>query len=346
VKPAESTIYYVEFGGLNTGLIGRRTTKKETDKDDAIFPSETEPKSPRGSSLSGQSMSDTYSFKEVSRLLGITEGRLRYWDRSSFVSPTGRNGGRRCYTFQDLVGVRSALTLLENGVSLQRARRLIGSLQKKIPLSSHPLGRMRIMSDSRTVVVAEEGHDFDVDSGQMLLDLNVSHFQQEVVSQLPDRSHEEKNRTAYEWYLEGCELDEDETTLAQAEEAYHQAIHLDPTIVNAYTNLGNLRYRIGHVADAKTPYLKAIEVDERHPEAHYNLGFLEFEEGNLKKAAACFSRAVELDGTFADAHFNVAITLFRLGEHDQARQHLVNYLQIEPTGPWAEIARKRLNDLS
>ena len=35
-------------------------------------------------------------------------------------------------------------------------------------------------------------------------------------------------REAFEWYLEGCRLDEDPTSLAKAEEAYHRAIHLDP----------------------------------------------------------------------------------------------------------------------
>jgi tetratricopeptide (TPR) repeat protein len=66
----------------------------------------------------------------------------------------------------------------------------------------------------------------------------------------------------------------------------------------------------------------------------------------MERAEACFTRAVELDGTFADAHFNVAMTLFRLGHYERARHHLQHYLSIEPTGPWADIARRRLNDMS
>lgn len=338
-----STILYVEFGGVRPGVVGRRKTGTQ-EKEAAATQAQIELED--GSSAPGQIMSSTYSRKEVSQLFEVGEGRLRYWDSSGFISPSGRDGRKRCYTFQDLVGVRSAKTLLESGLSLQRVRKIIKSLQEKIPLSSHPLGRLRIMSDSQSVTVLEDDCEFDADSGQLLLDFNVSNLEEQVVSELPRPGVRTKNRTAYEWYLEGCRLDEDEVTMPQAEEAYHRAVHLDPTFANAYTNLGNLLYRRGAVQDAKALYQKAIEVDSRLPEAHYNLGFIEFEKGNLETAALNFSRAVELDSTFADAHFNMAITLFRLGQMPRAQHHLQHYLTMEPTGPWADIARKRLQEIS
>ena len=93
-------------------------------------------------------------------------------------------------------------------------------------------------------------------------------------------------------------------------------------------------------------FTKAIEVDSDQPEAHYNLGFLGFEDGDLDGAADCFRRAVELDSTFADAHFNLAMTLFRLDQDDTARVHWKRYLALEPTGPWADIARRRLQEVN
>ncbi len=344
MKPP-ADILYVQFGGLNPGVIGSRPAQNVADEGVRVL-GKMEPDSHNALSAPGQVMSDTYSFKEVSRLFDISEGRLRYWDRSGFLCPTGYNGRRRCYTFQDLVGLRSAKSLLENGVSLQRARRIVKSLQEKIPRSSSPLGRLRILGDSKKVIVADEDREFDADSGQLLFDFKVSTFEEEVVADLPRHRGNQQKMTAYEWYLEGCRLDEDEATLGQAEEAYYRAIYLDPTLANAYTNLGNLLFRSGSEQDAKALYQKAIEVDTQQPEAHYNLGFIEFEDGNLENAADCFSRAVELDATFADAHFNVAITLYRLGRLQRAQYHLQHYLKIEPTGPWADIARKRLLDLS
>ncbi len=341
-----STIYYVQFGGLNPGMVGRSEAIGLKEKRAAIS-SGDELELQQELSVPGRMMSDTYSCKDVSRLLDITEGRLRYWDRSGFLSPSGYQGQRRRYTFQDLVSLRSAKILLDGGLSLQRTRRLITSLREKLPSSSHPLNRLRIMSNSKKVIVADQDKEFEADSGQLLLDFHVSAFEEEIVRKLPGNTEKPlADLTAYEWYLEGCRFDENEETVAIAEEAYHRAIHLDPTLANAYTNLGNLLYRTGNLEDAKALYEKAIEVDKMQPEAHYNLGFFEFESGNMEKAESCFSRAVELDGTFADAHFNVAMTLFRLGHHDRARYHLQHYLSIEPTGPWADIARRRLNDLS
>ncbi|MCP4603605.1 MAG: tetratricopeptide repeat protein [Proteobacteria bacterium] len=342
-RPA--TIYYARFDGPNPRFLGCRAAESTEevglrDSSEPVSEPSEEPHAP------GRLMSETYSWKEVSRLFSISEGRLRYWDRSGFLSPSGRSGRKRCYTFQDLVGIRSAKTLLEKGVSLQKARHIVGILREKMPLSTRPLDRLRILSDSKTVIVVDDDREFEADSGQMLLDFRVGEFEKDIVSELPRYLTQGKERTAYEWYLEGCQLDENEDTLSQAEEAYHRAIHLDPTLANAYTNLGNLLYRSGSNQDAKTLYQKAIEVDPAQAEAHYNLGFLEFEEGALDDAEARFTRAVELDSTFADAHFNVAITLYRLGKLELARHHLQLYLSIEPTGPWADIARKRLRDLS
>jgi tetratricopeptide (TPR) repeat protein len=192
--------------------------------------------------------------------------------------------------------------------------------------------------------VVDEDHEFEADSGQLLIDFSVSSLEQTIVSELPARRLEAERRSAYEWYLEGCRLDEDEATLPHAEEAYHRAIHLDPALANAYTNLGNIRYRAGAVKDARTLYAKAIEVDPEQPEAHYNMGFLEFEEAEFEGAEACFRRAIDLDPTFADAHFNLAMTVFRMGLDDEARAHWKQYLSLEPSGPWADIARRRLQD--
>jgi tetratricopeptide (TPR) repeat protein len=290
-------------------------------------------------------MSETYGVKDVSRLFEISESRLRYWDRSAFLSPSAYEGRRRVYTFQDLIAVRSAKTLLDSGLSLQRARRILCSLRDKLPRATSPLSKLRIISDSKTVVVMDEDGHFEADSGQLLLDLSVRALEQEVIAELP-RNGSGRDRSAYEWYLEGCRLDEDESTLADAESAYYKAIHLDPTLSNAYTNLGNLLYRTGSSQDARVLYEKAIEIDPNQPEAHYNLGFLLFEEGRLPLARDHFDRAVSLDSTFADAHFNLAMAELRLGGSDKAKGHLHNYLAIEPSGPWADLARARLEALS
>jgi tetratricopeptide (TPR) repeat protein len=338
-------ICFVAFGGPRRGLTGQAEVRWPERKGEAGWQGDPDDAEVAGMPLPpGRMMSETFTRREVSRLFGIGESRLEYWDRSGFLAPSGHDGRRRCYTFQDLIRIRSARDLLEAGVSLRRVRRAIEGLAEQLPRSTHPLGRLRIRGDGRTVVVVDEDHEFEADSGQLLLDFSVRSLEEAIVEELPARSESGAPRTAYDWYLEGCRLDEDEHTRDRAEEAYHRAIHLDPALANAYTNLGNLRFRAGAIDDARALYEKAIEVDPDQPEAHYNMGYIWYEDGKLDRALESFVRSIEIDPTFADAHFNLAMTLFQLRRGDEARAHWRRYLSIEPTGPWADIARRRLQE--
>jgi tetratricopeptide (TPR) repeat protein len=176
-----------------------------------------------------------------------------------------------------------------------------------------------------------------------VLDFRVESLREDVVRVLRrSRPSPEKRQTAYEFYLEGCRLDEDETTFERAEEAYRNAVRLDPSLANAFTNLGNLRYRRGFPEEAEHLYVQALEVDSGQPEASYNLGFLAYERGEVEEAAERFARALDQDPAFADAHFNLAMALEELHRHSSARPHWESYLELEPSGPWAEIARRHL----
>jgi tetratricopeptide (TPR) repeat protein len=149
-------------------------------------------------------------------------------------------------------------------------------------------------------------------------------------------------RRAYEAYLEGCKLDEDESTFDAAEAAYRRAIQLDPTLANAFTNLGNLMFKRDRLAEAERFYASALKLDPEQPEAHYNHGFLAFERGDVPAAVESFERALLSDPGFADAHFNLAMALQELGNTDAARPHWETYLQLDPDSQWADIARRQL----
>jgi DNA-binding transcriptional MerR regulator len=287
---------------------------------------------------------DLYSTSEVSRIFAIPASRLRSWDRRGFVRPSGKKGRLRYYTFQDLIGIRAAKGLLDSGLSFLRVRRSIQALRDSLPKVVRPLTELRVTSDGQRVVVTSEDGAFDPMTGQLIIDFRVKALQDQVVRTLRPQGPSEKKgpRTAYEWYLEGCRLDEDERTWKQAEAAYLQAVEIDPRLANAHTNLGNLRYRRGRTEEARALYTKALQVDPHQPEAHYNLGFLAFEAGNASEAVPLFRKALEYDASFSDAHFNLAMALEETGETSPARAHWEAYLALEPDGPWADIARRRL----
>ena len=66
------------------------------------------------------------------------------------------------------------------------------------------------------------------------------------------------------------------------------------------------------------------------------------ERGQPARAIAFFQRALQADPRFSDAHFNLAMALEAMGERGRARTHWKRYLELEPTGAWADIARDHL----
>lgn len=288
-------------------------------------------------------LADLYSARDVARVFGVAASRLRYWDRTGFLSPSGRRGRRRYYTFQDLIGLRAAKALLDAGVPLQRVRKSVESLRGLLPKVTRPLNELRVLADGQSVLVRDAQGQFDARTGQGLLDFEVSDLRDDVVRVLKRHGTlESERRSAYELYLEGCRLDEDEATFERAEEMYRRALELDPGLANALTNLGNVRFRRGFPDEAEQYYRKALSIDADQPEAYYNLGFLYYERGDAAAAVPCFQRAVETDPAFADAHFNLAMAYEDVGRQVLAKKHWQIYLQLEPHGAWAEVARRHL----
>lgn len=285
---------------------------------------------------------DLYTLEEVAQLFGISETRLRYWERSDFIVRTARVGRRRFYTFQDLITIRAAKELLSKGVSLRHVRRSVAALSKSLPHVARPLSSLRIYAEGHNVIVKDESKAFDPVTGQLVFDFDVSSLRDDVVRVLSRDRHASDFRAAFEWYLKGCRLDENEQTALEAERAYRQAIKLDPSFSNAFTNYGNLLFRRGEIKNAEAMYQKALRVDPKQPEALYNIGFLKYEQGDITGALRSFRRALNSDPSFADAHFNAAMVLEELGRVAEARTHWETYLVLDSKSSWADIAREHL----
>ena len=299
-------------------------------------PAPSQPAPPRPNPRDG-----LYTVSEVARLFGFKPSRLRYWHRSGLLSPSARVDGRNYYTFQDLVSVRAAKELLDQGIPLRQVRASVESLRKEFPETSRPLAELRVTADVRSVVVQDDAGAYEPTTGQAVLDFSVDGLESDVV-RLLHYDHDDRAR-AYEHYLEGCRYDENERTFDEAERAYQKALELDPTLSNALTNLGNLEYRRGDLGSAEVYYRRALACDPEQPEALYNLGFVHFERDELNEAVFYFTEALTSDPSFADAHFNLAMALEERGDVRAAKPHWEHYLALEPDGPWADIAAKHLD---
>ena len=312
---------------------------------------------------------ELYSVRDVARILGLHESRIRYWAQTGFINPSGVRDGRRLYTFGDLVGVKSAKELLDRGFPLQRVRRNLQALREALPQLELPLAQLRVCSDGERLVVAHRERTFEPLSGQLVLDFEVDELRSrvaEILQLAPDAADapsaapgdihatspaplaatDDEPHTAYGWFLRGCDCE----TEADAMASFERALALDPSLAAARTNLGNIHYRRGDVAAARSCYETACELDPDQPEARYNLANLHEEAGDLEMAIAEHRRALSANPDFADAHFNLALVLERAGRPTQAVAHWQRYLELATPLPseeeWRQAARARLEQRS
>ena len=301
-------------------------------------PSPSEPSPPQGR----EPVSDLFTGTEVTRLLGLSAARLRTLDRAGIVSPSGHRRGHRAYTFPDLIALRVARDLLGRKVRLRDVARAVESIRTSLPRVTRPLAELRVVSDGQRVVVKSGDVSYEPITGQVLLDFDVKTLRDDVVRVLRPVVGRERARTAYELYVKASQLDEDPATLDEAEALYQRALEMDPWLAIAYTNVGNIRFRRGDEDEAEKLYRKALSLDAAQPEAQYNLGYVMLERGQPAEAITFFKGAIVSDPQFADAYFNLAMAHEQAGEPRQARPCWRRYLEIEPTGTWAEIAKKHL----
>ncbi|HEY4122850.1 MAG TPA: tetratricopeptide repeat protein [Byssovorax sp.] len=287
-------------------------------------------------------VTDLFTGTEVGKLLALSPARLRSLDRAGIVSPTGRRKGRRAYTFGDIIALRAARDLLARKVRLREVARAVESIRASLPKVTRPLAELRVVSDGQRVVVKSNTGAFEPVTGQMVLDFDVKQLRDDVVRVLRPFVGRERARTAYDLYVRASQLDEDPQTMGEAETLYRRALELDPWLAIAYTNLGNICFRRNDEREAEVLYRRALELDQVQPEAQYNLGYVMLERGDAADAIAFFRGAISSDPRFADAYFNLAMAYEQVGDVQQARPCWRKYLEIEPTGTWADIARKHL----
>ncbi len=296
----------------------------------------------RGPSSATDPLADAFSRREIARLLGLSERRLRTLDEHGIVSPSTERGGRRMYTFTDLIALRTAQGLLARRVRLREVVDALANLRRALPSVKRPLTELRVLADGSRVVVRADGEAFEPVTRQRLLDLDVRTLRDDVVRVLRPANKTDRAKQAYDCYLRASELDEKPATMDEAERLYRRALDLDPSLAIAITNLGNIRFRRHDQPGAEELYRRALEVDARQPEAQYNLGYLVLERGQPDAAIPLFHGAIQADPSFSDAYFNLAMAYEQSGHPSDAKTYWRGYIGLEPEGTWSDIARQHL----
>jgi tetratricopeptide (TPR) repeat protein len=276
---------------------------------------------------------DRFSSEDVQRVLGLTEKQLEYWDRLRLVSPQ-KELGNRFYDFRDLISLRTVKQLIEEGVPANRLRRALAALREKLAHVHVPLSELRVLSDGGDVVVESEGARLEPLSGQFVLNFETR--------ELGEKVRVMAGPNADDWLATALEYEAEESTRAEAIDAYDHALSIDPQKVDALLNCGTLRYEEGNLKKAAEYFARALQVDPENALAHFNLGSVLEEVGRLEASRLHLRHAVRLDPSYPDAHYNLAFVCEKLGAWNEAQRHWQAYINLDPASPWCGYARQRL----
>lgn len=116
----------------------------------------------------------------------------------------------------------------------------------------------------------------------------------------------------------------------EAEDVYRKVLHINPDLIDAHFNLGNMLQTQGRFDEAVLCYGRVLAADRNHTGTHYNLGILYAEQGKFDAAEACFRRALETAPDYAEALNNLGNVLKEQGKLDEAIASYRRALKINP----------------
>ncbi len=281
-----------------------------------------------------------FSRSEAARVLNVKEGRLRYWDRIGLVKPSLREKGKCYYDFQDLICLRTAQGLVDEGLSASRIKQSIVQLKAKFPGFENRLSSKRIYVFGNRVIISHKNRLIDSHSGQLLFKFDVDDLAGHIDSTV--EKLETRPRSAEEWFQRGLSQDSDPATYDDAIHSYKQAVKLSPSLAGAYVNMGTVYYKQKRFVDAQRCFRLAIQREPYHSKAAFNLGNVLDELNCTEEAVQWYERAMEADPTFPDVYFNLAAANEKLGNWETALRYWKAYLQCDEKSPHGKIVRKRI----
>ena len=124
----------------------------------------------------------------------------------------------------------------------------------------------------------------------------------------------------------------------EAEQAYKRSVELDPTLAEAWVNLGGVRLHGWDFAGCMEASLRAVELRDDLVLAHHNLGQACLYMNDPEGLVRCARKALELDPDHPPSHYYAAVGLLALGSLGAAERHLGRAIELGHR-PTAEFLR-------
>ena len=116
-----------------------------------------------------------FGAKAVRTLTGVSRMQLQHWDKTGIVKPSIKmgagKGSRREYAFKDLVQLKVAKRLREEGISLQKIRKSLQYLRRNFPDVKAPLAELRFLTNGVDLFILTDSPEVILDTlrGQFVL---------------------------------------------------------------------------------------------------------------------------------------------------------------------------------
>ncbi len=116
-------------------------------------------------------MKNLYTRREISRLCGISEPQVRYWQKLGLIVPAGTGPGEVRFDFRGLAAFRAVKKLREQGISLHAIKQCLRKLNTILPQVEQPLCQVRLECRGRQVVILKDKVK-QTPEGQLVLDFS------------------------------------------------------------------------------------------------------------------------------------------------------------------------------
>jgi tetratricopeptide (TPR) repeat protein len=128
----------------------------------------------------------------------------------------------------------------------------------------------------------------------------------------------------------------------QAEAAYLKALELDPTLVQAWVNLGGVRLMRWEFPGCLEANQRAAEIRDDLPIVYYNMGQAYLYLNDPEQLVRCNERVLELDRDHGAAHYYTAVGYLALDNMGAAERHLGRAIELghRPTQDFVKAMEK------
>ena len=290
----------------------------------------------------------------LSQSQNVSVGLIRHWERIGLIQPIKKVFRLPYFDFQEVSCVRRLSELLQAGVSQHELEGSLSRLQSMLPGTERSLAQLTLLARDHHVVIRDAVGLLEPVSRQRLLDFDADAVETTLIgreatlsphlpiSPSPHHPITPPPRLPTDWLEQGSHLLETNRT-TDAVEAYRCALMSEPSNPEAHFHLAEALYRSGNLAGAFERFHIAVELDANYLEAWTQLGCVAAEMGETQSALDAFDIALQSHADYPDAHFHKAELLSRLNRAAEAIPHWQAYLTHDQRGPWADVARQRLD---